>query len=70
MKAIQILTVIDEKILLHDSVASVEIDGKLYNVPKMRRVAKADARKILGLADFLQLNKETIQKLNYIINTF
>jgi len=70
MKAIQILSVIDKKILLHDSVASVEIDGKLYNVPKMRRVAKADARKILGLADFLQLNKETIQKLNYIINTF
>ncbi len=70
MKAIQILSVIDEKILLHDSVASVEIDEKTYSVPKLRRVAKADARKILGLADFLQLNKETIQKLNYIINTF
>ena len=70
MKAIQILSVIDKKILLHDSVASVEIDEKTYSVPKLRRVAKADARKILGLADFLQLNKETIQKLNYIINTF
>ncbi len=70
MKAIQILTVIDEKILLHDSVASVEIDGKLYNVPKMRRVAKADARKILGLAEYLQLNETVKQKLNYIINTF
>ena len=70
MKAIQILTVIDEKILLHDSVASVEIDGKLYNVPKMRRVAKADARKILGLAEYLQLNETVREKLNYIINTF
>jgi|TARA_Y100000289_G_scaffold39147_1_gene38561 hypothetical protein len=70
MKAIQILSVIDEKILLHESVATVIVDGKSYSVPKMRRVAKADARKILGLADFLQLSETVKEKLNYIINTF
>jgi hypothetical protein len=70
MKAIQILNCIDEKILLHDSVASIEIDGKSYNVQKVRRVAKTDARKILALADFLEISERAKDRLNYIINTF
>ena len=70
MKAIQILNCIDEKILLHDSVASIEIDGKNYNVQKVRRVAKTDARKILALADFLEISERAKDRLNYIINTF
>ena len=70
MKAIQIINCIDEKILLHDSVASIEIDGKSYNVQKVRRVAKTDARKILALADFLEISERAKDRLNYIINTF
>ena len=70
MKAIQILNCIDEKILLHDSVASIEIDGKSYDVQKVRRVAKTDARKILALADFLEISERAKDRLNYIINTF
>ena len=70
MKAIQILNCIDEKILLHESVASIEIDGKSYDVQKVRRVAKTDARKILALADFLEISERAKDRLNYIINTF
>ena len=70
MYPIQILNCIDEKILLHKCVASVEIDGKTYNLNRCKKIAKTDARKILALADFLEISERAKDRLNYIINTF